>query len=76
MEISFANCSEYFQVLEDDFPIDSQTVSEFYRRTKRRQLHHQEDHENLDIQYETYEFTSGAESLMGRIESLKKQDKN
>ena len=67
MDLSFANCSEYFQVLEDDFPIDAQLVGDFYRKTKKRALHSQADHEKLDPQYDAFAGSQVAESLLGRL---------
>ena len=54
MDLSFANCSEYFQVLEDDFPIEAQLVSEFYKKTKKRAFHHLAEHEKLDEKYPSF----------------------
>ena len=36
MEQSFATSSEYFAILEEDFPIDLTTIKQFYRETKGR----------------------------------------
>ena len=35
-EQSFATSSEYFILLEEDFPIDVNLIKEFYRKTKKR----------------------------------------